>query len=135
MSKKFSVSEISRQLGVNPRQVQRMLKNLISIEKGYYRVDESILELLQSHDNDTSISGQVATTDDMVIEGFTKEEYQEFKKRLIEYPLLKSHIQTILQELDYHKRSSESKNRQLELVLQNIRERNFIEATDKKQRI
>ena len=124
-NKKYTVLEISRQLGVNSRQVQRMLKDLINIEKGSYVVDYEIVKLLQSRDN-------LATNDDIIVEGFTPKEYEEFRKRLIEYPLLKNHIKTILNELEYHRRSSDSKDRQLEIILQNIQQRNFIEAKEKK---
>lgn len=124
-NKKYTVLEISRQLGVNSRQVQRMLKDLINIEKGSYVVDYKIVKLLQSRDN-------LATNDDIIVEGFTPKEYEEFRKRLIEYPLLKNHIKTILNELEYHRRSSDSKDRQLEIILQNIQQRNFIEAKEKK---
>ena len=69
---------------------------------------------------------------DIVVQEFTQSEYSELHKRLSEYPLLKDYIKTILSELDYHKKSSESHNKQMEMILENIRERNFIEAKDKK---
>lgn len=60
-----------------------------------------------------------------VIEAFTNEEYQEFQKRLIEYPMLQK-------DLEYHRSSAESHQRQMELILRNLEQRNFIEAKDKK---
>jgi len=133
MSKKYTVSEISRQTGDKPRQVQRKLKNLINIDKGSYSVDESIVDMLYpatTNDNLATINDIEVEYD--VIEGFSAEEYQEFQKRLIEYPLLKEHLETIMNQLEYFKESSASKDRQMELILENIQQRNFIEAKDKK---
>ena len=133
MSKKYTVSEISRQTGDNPRQVQRKLKNLINIDKGSYIVDESIVDMLYH----TTANDNLTTANDInveydIIEGFSTEEYQEFQKRLVEYPLLKEHLATIMNELEYHRKSGESKDKQMELILANIQQRNFIEAKDKK---
>ena len=61
-------------------------------------------------------------------EYFTEEEYQEFHKRLSEYPLLKDYIKTILNELDYRKKSTESHQEQMGLILRSLEQRNFIEA-------
>ena len=60
-----------------------------------------------------------------VIEGFSNEEYQEFQKRLIEYPMLQK-------DLEYHRNSAQSHQRQMEMILRNLEQRNFIEAKDKK---
>ena len=133
MSKKYTVSEISRQTGDNPRQVQRKLKNLINIDKSSYIVDESIVDMLYH----TTANDNLTTANDInveydIIEGFSTEEYQEFQKRLVEYPLLKEHLATIMNELEYHRKSGESKDKQMELILANIQQRNFIEAKDKK---
>jgi hypothetical protein len=53
------------------------------------------------------------------------DEYQEFQKRLVEYPLIKK-------DLEYHRKSAKSHQRQMELILRNLEQRNFIEAKDKK---
>jgi|TARA_R110000744_G_C19367766_1_gene562095 hypothetical protein len=133
VGKKYSVSEISRQTGDSSRQVQRKLKDLINIDKGSYKVDESIIKMLYPE----SVDDMITTSDDNteeydVVEGFSSEEYQEFQKRLIEYPLLKQHLETIMNQLEYFKESSASKDKQMELILENIQQRNFIEAKDKK---
>ena len=51
---------------------------------------------------------------------FTKEEYEEFHKRLVEYSFLK-------EQLEYHRKSIESHNRQMELILLSITNKRFIE--------
>jgi predicted nucleic acid-binding protein len=60
-----------------------------------------------------------------VVEGFSTEEYNEFQKRLIEYPLLKK-------DLEYHRKSSEKHQQQMETILELMRQRNMIEGRDKK---
>lgn len=110
-NKKYTVSEISKEFGDNPRQVQRKLKELINIDGGKYLIDESIVNMLYP-----------ATTDDYdVVEAFTKEEYAEFQKRLTEYQQLKK-------SLEFHKRSIESHQRQMEMMLRTISEKNHLEA-------
>ena len=69
---------------------------------------------------------------DNVVELFTKDEYQEFHRRLSEYPILKDRVGDILNELDYHKRSAESHNKQMEIILNMMQQRNYIEAKEKK---
>ena len=81
-----------------------------------------MLEVRHRYDKNTDTS---TTQEYDVIEGFTKEEYQEFQKRLIEYPILRK-------DLEYHRESSKSHQRQMELILRNLEQRNFIEAKDKK---
>ena len=49
-----------------------------------------------------------------------REEYEEFHKRLVEYSFLK-------EQLEYHRKSIESHNRQMELILLSITNKKFIE--------
>ena len=49
-----------------------------------------------------------------------------------EYPYLKERVNDILNELDYHKRAGESHNKQMEIILQTLQQRNYIEAKEKK---
>lgn len=119
--KKYTVSEISRQFGDNVRQVQRKLKELINSDGGKYLVDKKIVDILYpatTNDNNTEMMSYD------VVEGFTEEEYVEFKKRLIEYPRLK-------EDLEYHKRSAESHQRQMETILKIMYQRNLLEGGDK----
>lgn len=120
-SRKYTVSEISRQFGDNTRQVQRKLKELINIDGGKYLIDKRIVDILYPATTDDS---DVAIVSYDVVEGFTEEEYAEFKKRLIEYPRLK-------EDLEYHKRSAESHQRQMEKILGIMHQRNLLEGGDK----
>ena len=141
MTKKYSTADIARTLAVSERTVRRKLSEHLNLLNGKYEVSKEFFEFLKEKTNfaDTPSDnvGTSADTDNEepefdIIEGFSKEEYQEFQKRLVEYPLLKAHLATIMNELEYHRKSGESKDKQMELILANIQQRNFIEAKDKK---
>lgn len=120
----YKLKEIAEILNVSDRTVQRYLNSYFSLEKGAYVVSEKMLNILKKeHLEDES---------EDVVELFTKDEYQEFHKRLSEYPILKDRIGDILNELDYHKRSAESHNKQMEIILNMMQQRNYIEAKEKK---
>ena len=141
MSKKYSTADIARTLAVSERTVRRKLSEHLNLLNGKYEVSKEFFDFLKEKTNfaDTT-ADNVRTAADTeneepefdIIEGFSKEEYQEFQKRLVEYPLLKEHLATIMNELEYHRKSGESKDKQMELILANIQQRNFIEAKDKK---
>jgi predicted transcriptional regulator len=120
----YKLKEIAEILNVSDRTVERYLKSYFSMEKGAYQVSDKMLEVLKNEylDNES----------DAIVEEFTKEDYVEFQKRLSEYPILKERITDILNELDYHKRSAESHNRQMEIILNMMQQRNYIEAKEKK---
>lgn len=124
---KYTISDISATLSVTERTVQRWIETLVIKEGNKILVPEDVLELLKSrHVND-----KVATSPDIEekqfdrVEYFTEEEYQEFHKRLVEYDILKDQLQ-------YHRKSSESHNKQMEMILQMMEQRNYIEAKEKK---
>ena len=56
-----------------------------------------------------------------------EEEYQEYQKRLIEYPLLKDQIEYLKKDILYHRKSIESHNRQMELLLLSATNKKFID--------
>lgn len=141
MSKKYSTADIARTLAVSERTVRRKLSKHLLIKDGKYEVSEEFFNFLKGNTDfaDTpadNLRTDADTTEKEqeydIVEGFTEEEYQEFQKRLVEYPLLKDHLATIINELEYHRKSGESKDKQMELILANIQQRNFIEAKDKK---
>ena len=124
---KYTIADISATLSVTERTVQRWIETLVIKEGNKILVPKDVLELLKSrHVND-----KVATSPDIEekqfdrIEYFTEEEYQEFHKRLVEYDILKDQLQ-------YHRKSSESHNKQMEMILQMMEQRNYIEAKEKK---
>jgi len=119
----YNSKEVAKILNVSDKSVRRYLNSYFSIENGGYQVSEKMLVVLKKE-----YLGQTSDTDVQEfdrVEYFTEEEYQEFHKRLVEYTLLK-------EQLDYHKRSAENHNRQMELILNMIQQRNYIEAKEKK---
>lgn len=124
----YSTKDVAKILGVTDRTVRRYLKSFISFENKGIEVSEKMLEILIKEYNsgqETDNSGQPneIPVDYDIVEGFSTEEYQEFQKRLIEYPVLK-------QELEYHKKSAESHQRQMEKILTIMQERNLLEASN-----
>lgn len=120
----YKLKEIAEILKVSDRTVERYLKSYFSLEKGGYQVSEKMLEVLKSE--------YIEDNSDNVVEEFTKEDYLEFQKRLTEYPLLKERAEILLKDIEYHKKSIDSHNRQMELILNLMHQRNFIEAKEKK---
>lgn len=128
MEKKYNTKEIAKILGVADRSVRRYLKSYISFEGKGIEVSAKMLEILKSEYLSGQDADSLRTASDIdvtydVVEGFSNEEYQEFQKRLVEYPILK-------QELEYHKKSAESHQRQMEKILTIMQERNLLEASN-----
>lgn len=112
----YKIKEIAEILNVSDRTVERYLKSYITIEKGAYQVSEKMLDVLKNE--------YVEGSSDTIVEEFTKDDYQEFQKRLVEYPILKD-------QLEYHRKSAESHNTQMEIILRTIEQKNFLEAKEK----
>lgn len=155
MSKKYTTADISKALAVSDRTARRKLAEHVTISGGRYELSEALFNyIIGLEDTLGDTSAAAAAVADKVlnldveyerVEYYTQEEYDEVEKRLQEYFLLKEEIkglnfnidihketvEYLKNDVEYHKRSSESKDRQMELLLRNIRERNFIEAKDK----
>jgi hypothetical protein len=140
MKKEFTIKELSDMYSVSTRTIVRHLEALILKEKNKVLIPYDVVKLLEvRHNYDTSKTevrqdydtGNTPENEDEtesdfdIVEGFTMDEYQEFQKRLVEYPLIKK-------DLEYHRKSAKSHQRQMELILRNLEQRNFIEAKDKK---
>jgi len=132
MAKEYTTTELSEIFGVSARTIQRHIASIaddLSENSKGYKIPELIAVYIAEKYGysfkEDSKRQSVRT------EYFTEEEYQEFHKRLSEYPLLKDYIKTILNELDYHKKSAESHQEQMGLILRSLEQRNFIEAKEK----
>ena len=140
----YKIKEIAEILNVSDKSVRRYLNSYFSINNGAYEVSEKMLNILKTEylgqPTDNLRTGEepqepLKGNEDFEngrIEFFTEDEYQEFHKRLSEYPYLKERVNDILNELDYHKRAGESHNKQMEIILQTLQQRNYIEAKEKK---
>lgn len=149
--KKHTTKEAAELLSVNIRTVQRHLATLIEELTNPYKkgvsISEDVLLILKSRingDNLTTPGDNLATSDDNentefpYVEYFTTNEYEEFKKRITEYPFLKEQIESSKQHLEEMNKQIEyfrfSYNKQLEIhekLIETFRERNFIEAKEK----
>ena len=144
MENKYTTKQIAEILGVTDKSVRRYLNSYFSINNGAYEVSNKMLHVLKAEylgqSSDNLRTGEepqepLKGNEDFEngrIEFFTEDEYQEFHKRLSEYPYLKERVNDILNELDYHKRAGESHNKQMEIILQTLQQRNYIEAKEKK---
>jgi predicted transcriptional regulator len=115
----YKIKDIAKILNVSDRTVERYLKSYFSLEKGAYQVSEKMLEVLKLE--------YLESESDTVVEEFTKEDYLEFHKRLVEYPFLKERAEILLTDMEYYRKSMTSKERQMELLLLAITNRKFIE--------
>lgn len=147
--KKYTTKEASEVLAVNIRTIQRHIATLNdelsknNNKKGVL-IPEDILDLIKNrlNDNRTTTERQQSDTqqDEKFphVEYFTEQEYEEFKKRITEYPLLKEQINisdeylySLKSQIDYFRASY---NKQLEIhekLIDSVKERNFIEAKEK----
>jgi hypothetical protein len=119
----YNTKQIAEILKVSDKTVRRYLNSYFTINNGAYEVSEKMLDVLKN---------DYIENPDIVVQEFTSGEYLEFHKRLSEYPVLMDRITDILKDLEYHRKSAESHNLQMELILRNLEQRNYIEAKDKK---
>ena len=142
MKNKYTTAEIADILGVSSRTIQRHLATLrdtLSHENKTF--DYRVLYILETFfeykngDTQTTTDDNQATDENNTeydrVEYFTEEEYQEFHKRLVEYPLLINQIKMLLDELDFHKKIINNHQEQQNKLIESIKERNFIEAKEK----
>ena len=108
----YSTKEVAEILGVSDKSVRRYLNGYFSIENGAYKVSEKMLDVLKQE--------YLETESDTIVQEFTQEEYEEFSKRLVEYSFLK-------EQLEYHRKSIDSHNRQMELLLLSVSNKKFLE--------
>lgn len=135
---KYTTSDISATLGVSLRTAQRYIENLTIVENGKTFLSEDVFNLIISrYTNDKE------ATDKKELEGitefFTNEEYEEFQKRLTEYPILKQmlkaseeYISSLRNDVEYHRVIYQKHLDIHEKLIESIKERNFIEAKEKK---
>ncbi len=127
----YKIKEIAEILNVSDKSVRRYLNSYFSINNGAYEVSEKMLNILKNdylgQSTDNLRTGSDTENEFPIIEGFTEEEYQEYQKRLIEYPLLKDQIEYLKKDILYHRKSIESHNRQMELLLLSATNKKFID--------
>ena len=109
MENKYTTKQIADILGVTDKSVRRYLNSYFSINNGAYEVSDKMLSILKSDylglSADNLRTGSDTENEFPIIEGFTEEKYQEYQKRLIEYPLLKDQIEYLKKDILYHRKS------------------------------
>ena len=100
MSKKYSLKDLADKLNVSERTARRYVDEYInefnSIKSNKYRFNDLVFDTIvsaKSLDKDLTGIDSKINDDNLLTEVFTIEEYELFKKRLIEYPLLKEQIE------------------------------------------
>ena len=143
MKEKYTVSELAIELEISERTVRRRLEGLIKNSNGKYLIDFKIYELLKENNSPSDNSGHLRSStvngsQYEHIEYFTENEYQEFHKRLVEYPLLKEQLENsrevlkqLQNDLEYHRNTYQKHLEIYEKLISSINQRNFIEAKEK----
>ena len=139
--KTYNIKEIAEEIGVSERTILRQIQTISDKLKNPYSKDFAISEDLKN----ALFSDKFQTISDNEneefphVEYFTSDEYEEFKKRITEYPFLKEQIESSKQHLEAMEKQIEyfrfSYNKQLEIhekLIDSFRERNFIEAKEKR---
>uniref|UniRef100_UPI0039A41DAA hypothetical protein n=1 Tax=Ornithobacterium rhinotracheale TaxID=28251 RepID=UPI0039A41DAA len=139
MDTKYTTSQMAEIIGVSVRTIQRQLATLRDSLSPNNKIFNNnvlqILELINRKDLSDTKRHQTTLNDNENefdrVEYFTEEEYQEFHKRLVEYPLLLDKIKMLVQELEMSKRNEIWYQEQQERLLHTINQRNYIEAKEK----
>jgi len=142
--KNYTTKEVAELIGVSERTIQRHIATLIETlktpnNKGFTIPEDIVNLLLSRHQNDrTTTESDTENSEFPYVEYFTEEEYEEFKKRITEYPFLKEQINISQEYLESLKSQIEyfrmSYHRQLDIhekLIESVKERNFIEAKEK----
>ena len=103
MKEHLTIKELSDIFSVSTRTIVRHLDSLILKKKNKVYIPLDIVELLKvRHNYDTTTTRKKDSSLDTlknieieydIVEGFSKEEHQEFQKRLIEYPIIQKDLE------------------------------------------
>ena len=138
--KTYTIKELSEEFKVSERTILRQIQTISDKLKNPYSksfiIDEDLKNFIFSDSFQTISDNE--NEEFPHVEYFTSDEYEEFKKRITEYPFLKEQIESSKQHLEAMEKQIEyfrfSYNKQLEIhekLIDSFRERNFIEAKEK----
>ena len=138
--KEYSIKDLALEFGISERTILRQIQTISDKLKNPYSksfiIDEDLKNFIFSDSFQTISDNE--NEEFPHVEYFTSDEYEEFKKRITEYPFLKEQIESSKQHLEAMEKQIEyfrfSYNKQLEIhekLIDSFRERNFIEAKEK----
>jgi hypothetical protein len=118
----YKIKEIAEILNVSDKSVRRYLNSYFSIINGAYQVSEKMLDILKDEYLDVDA--------DIVVQTYSVEQYEKLSAIIIENPYLKERAENLAKDIEYHRKSIESHNRQMELLLLAVTNRKFIEEEE-----
>jgi len=131
--KLYDLKDLANELNISERTARRYVDDLISdtqiIRANKYKfsinVFNTIVSLRQTNDND------LTDNDNGITEYFTEDEYQEFQKRLTEYPLIKEQLEYVKELMEKNRQDYQTQLALMKTIINSIEQRNFIEAKEK----
>ncbi len=132
LKEEYTLAELSELFKVSIRTITRQLADLTKRDKQRVLVPKDIVNILISRHYlgklPTSAEQENDDEEYDVVEGFTNEEYNLFQKIIAEYPQQKEKIKYLIKDIEYHKKSAESHQRQMEMLLKTLHQRNLLEG-------
>lgn len=132
--KNYTIKELADLLEVSERTILRQIQTISDKLKNPYSKDFTVSEDIKNlifSDKFQTDSDKENEDDFDYFEAFTAEEYIEFQKRINEYPVLKEYIESLKTELEFLRFNFAQLTETNKSLVQNLREKNFIEAKEK----
>lgn len=131
--KLYNLKDLANELNISERTARRYVDDLISdtqiIRDNKYKFSINIFNAIvnskQINDND------LTDNDNVITEYFTEDEYQEFQKRLTEYPLIKEQLEYVKELMEKNRQDYQTQLALMKTIINSIEQRNFIEAKEK----
>lgn len=131
--KLYDLKDLANELNISERTARRYVDDLISdtqiIRDNKYKFSINIFNAIvnskQINDND------LTDNDNVITEYFTEDEYQEFQKRLTEYPLIKEQLEYVKELMEKNRQDYQTQLALMKTIINSIEQRNFIEAKEK----
>lgn len=131
--KLYDLKDLANELNISKRTARRYVDDLISdtqiIRDNKYKFSINIFNAIvnskQINDND------LTDNDNVITEYFTEDEYQEFQKRLTEYPLIKEQLEYVKELMEKNRQDYQTQLALMKTIINSIEQRNFIEAKEK----
>lgn len=122
--------DVCKKLKMHPRVLQLICKRLDIPKQGNrYVISKEDFKRIKA--NKTERNETNTNFVNYITEQFTPAEYEEFRKRLIEYTTLQDRMSDLKNEIEYLRKSLDRQNEQTNLILATISQRNAIDFKDR----